>query len=1594
MAAIPNASEVAPSAWERDRQIVLAHLQNLMLALRSNTKFSSKARLVHAPRAIEHPLTLSVQELRDRLCDPLLSHLPLRSSELLKPFVDVARSHESTEPITGVALAAFVAFLELKVEFINTSDLVAMSRCARDSRSEVMDPQSHEAIVARILQVFVGCVRHPRGAALHEDSVVEMLESAFAIATQANPNTSELLRRTAEQAMNDIVSAVYGNVARLPSDTLRGSYPSVLCYIARLIARDASLRGHPMPALSPTVQLQGLCLAHTALFVVQDALTDPACRPLLSCVCNDLARAMLRVGRHSDNVVVLAQMLRTMHLLVSFASSMVVPQLLSFLKAVHFQQLPSTDMHDLDRRERDELLFESLLEFSADPAFPAFLFYHYDLSLEYAPVLEQFCTFLSDACRQSPMAGSPVSEMMKDVVRPITQTNILALDCLLAMISSLARRLRTFDVVPPPAEIATLLAKKSLLLKFSSLLADSPKKAMKLLLREDDPTSPDYFGLGPKPGPAAIALFLARHGMLIEKGGLADYLSDLGKGPPQPDEKDVEARAKWNADRAAETEVIGTIGYHQKLLAEFLKHVHFRGRPLVASIREIVSAMGMPRESQKIDRVMEAFAKEWHHVNTDAPKSINPFLGSDAAFILSFSTMMLNTDIHSGKMEKTLTWDNFRGMNRGIDVGGASLPDEYLQAIYDEVKANKIELIDVVQKGFDHDDAWQQEMNDSHDILASHGKAISLRRGDRFALASYDGPVFRIIWRPAASAFSAILDASGANLIAPPLAESVDAMEAALPPRDLHVLEAALEGLRGCAYAAHRLGDGAAVDNVVSMLLRFLPLKLRDAFTHVQMFGRSPKCLLVCRLVFAVVDECAETMGQSWGDVGGCVAHMLLLGVFAEDDVGSPVSMLRPTSSFPNIASATTASPQPAGAATASNQQDAPASPGGPVSSSSDAPPMVVSTAPSTPQLPRRVLPAALVTNPRIAMPPANAGNEGGWFSLFGGGGSATRRRERDLEDHSALLRVRSACPDLLTVLQLSTRMPPSALKDFIHGIIAVAATNNSAAPSGAAMKPAGGTTGTVPAPATAGDAYVASFIVQLVVEVTVLNADRLASFVGTIAEYMSVLLGTVLEKTRQPVANNEAAAAAAAHWKDAWTRCLSAAHRLTVHLAQQPDVDPHATLVVLSAIAHILPPKVGSELAAPMSLALQHLAVNRGVQLRPAEWDQLLRLLVCAGRDAPSAQVHDRAGKVVAGIAQEGRYHMPENVAAVAEALAAFAIAGRGDLPSDDTVWHRITSTVADGTADARSPLLEPRSVPAGDFVEVFGDAVMSVHSRLVSAAPPAADTAATAAWIAAWRRLLHCVAAVCFGTTASAPKVCSDSLLLLQRCILDPRLSSALSPQAAHDLFHTVVLPLVEKVCLPSGSAAAAGGAKGTHAAAGHHAQVHHSLLAAVLSPSMLIQAVFGPLAGPAASPPLRGQQAAAAAAAASSGTVHFPDDMQSRTASMLPKAVLHLLPQLAADHRLFMPLWQRVLALLYALHTAPHDAKDHGLLREAVQESARNLVLVLATMAQQPEHELLFAPFPAFWPTTRQLIKSFDFAAPLVEQLDALGLTGETR
>ena len=195
-----------------------------------------------------------------------------------------------------------------------------------------------------------------------------------------------------------------------------------------------------------------------------------------------------------------------------------------------------------------------------------------------------------------------------------------------------------------PEQLEKIKARKTAMTNAINQFNFKPKRGIKLLIQQ---------GFIPSDTPEDIAKFLLNDERL-DKAQIGEY---LGEG----DQKNIE------------------------IMHSFVDQMDFAKKRFVDALRQFLQSFRLPGEAQKIDRFMLKFANRYVMGNPNA------FANADTAYVLAYSVIMLNTDLHSNKVAKRMTKEDFIKNNRGIN-DNADLPDDYLVGIYEEIQGNEIVL--------------------------------------------------------------------------------------------------------------------------------------------------------------------------------------------------------------------------------------------------------------------------------------------------------------------------------------------------------------------------------------------------------------------------------------------------------------------------------------------------------------------------------------------------------------------------------------------------------------------------------------------------------------------------------------------------------------------------------------------------------------------------------------------------------------------------------------------------------------------------------------------------------------------------------------
>lgn len=344
-----------------------------------------------------------------------------------------------------------------------------------------------------------------------------------------------------------------------------------------------------------------------------------------------------------------------------------------------------------------QVILETLADLLAEPAALPDLFYNYDCDTQRADLLEGLVRALA-ACAQAIDPDAPHHRLAAEQLHsgggglgdrppPDWDTGLVlrerCMDALLQLLRQLYLRcddaggeggdgeegVAAMVVAPPPlplpagqgvAALNQLSSEawqrkqwKRVLQRGAEEFNAKPRLGLKHLLAQ---------GVMPEPlTPTAVAAFL-RTAPGLDPAAVGSYLGEVGVPPEQ-----VQAKAQQGKEPVF---LADTQAFHEGTLRAFVGTFHFEGQPLLGALRMFLAAFRLPKEAQQIDRVLQAFANAAFDQCVEA--RAGQLASSDVAYLLSFSIIMLNTDLHNPNIrpEKRMTPADFVRNNRnyGKDI--------------------------------------------------------------------------------------------------------------------------------------------------------------------------------------------------------------------------------------------------------------------------------------------------------------------------------------------------------------------------------------------------------------------------------------------------------------------------------------------------------------------------------------------------------------------------------------------------------------------------------------------------------------------------------------------------------------------------------------------------------------------------------------------------------------------------------------------------------------------------------------------------------------------------------------------------------------
>ncbi|XP_015585956.1 Golgi-specific brefeldin A-resistance guanine nucleotide exchange factor 1 [Cephus cinctus] len=188
----------------------------LVTAMRRGARWSSHSHQDEDQDALMKGL-FSLKEVLNDAKD--LSQL--EPGVFLAPFLEVIRSEETTGPVTSIALSAVHKFISYGLIDSEHSAIAPCVETVADAVTHARfvgtDASGDSVVLMRILQVLRSLMMSPAGNHLTNESICEIMLSCFRICYETR--LSELLRKTAEHCLKDMVHHLFRRLPEFAEDT-------------------------------------------------------------------------------------------------------------------------------------------------------------------------------------------------------------------------------------------------------------------------------------------------------------------------------------------------------------------------------------------------------------------------------------------------------------------------------------------------------------------------------------------------------------------------------------------------------------------------------------------------------------------------------------------------------------------------------------------------------------------------------------------------------------------------------------------------------------------------------------------------------------------------------------------------------------------------------------------------------------------------------------------------------------------------------------------------------------------------------------------------------------------------------------------------------------------------------------------------------------------------------------------------------------------------------------------------------------------------------------------------------------------------------
>lgn len=667
--------------------------------------------------------------------DPLLSgfiqlRLMLNNSKnlddidsltLLQPFLLVIKSSSTTGNITSLALDSLSKFISYNIisassknlAFTLTHIISSLTHC----RFEASEQSSDDAVLLKVLNLLETIIDSSLGDLLSDDVIYEVVQTSLSLA--CNKRRSEVLRKAAELSMYTVTIKVFKRLDSIEPEQHHHIVEETQDYTKNQLVGtigtndDVTLSKKSFEVLNDTTkpfglpaikQFLGILISmiapenqfkHTestkvfAFSLIATAVEMSADRfssfpSLLNLIADPVFKHTLHIIQNINSLPVLQAALQLFTTLSLTLGDHLQAQIELSLITIFNAILPQEDTKkkppasgkstpiELNQKSLSakELLVEEIsILWTRSPSFFMNLFINYDCNFHRTDLTVRFIKFLSE------LSLPESASFTTDNVPPI------CLEGLISFVNKLSEQIKTVDPISEQTthELLIKKEKKKEFIAATKIFNQKPKDGLKAL--EDKgfiKSSTDIHEL---------AIFFYEKSSRLNKKVLGEFLAKPS---------------------------------NLELLKEFYSLFDFEGLRVDEALRILLKTFRLPGESQQIERIVENFANRYVKCQNYQPKpednveqevksgeveprdsikdSVEIINGeedepvepdADAVFVLSYSIILLNTDLHNPNIKAHMTLDDYKRNLRGV-YNKKDFPVWYLEKIYQSIEDKEI----------------------------------------------------------------------------------------------------------------------------------------------------------------------------------------------------------------------------------------------------------------------------------------------------------------------------------------------------------------------------------------------------------------------------------------------------------------------------------------------------------------------------------------------------------------------------------------------------------------------------------------------------------------------------------------------------------------------------------------------------------------------------------------------------------------------------------------------------------------------------------------------------------------------------------------